>query len=588
MLNSPVDEIKSRLDIVEVIQGYLKLQKTGANYRARCPFHNEKTPSFFVSPARQIWHCFGCDKGGDMFGFVMEIDGVEFVDALRMLAQKAGVELKREDPKLKSQRTRLFEICQWATKFFEKCLSQTEAGKKALVYLRKRGFSPETIKEFQVGYAPNSWDVLTKFLQSKGYSENEIDQAGLLIRRETGRVYDRFRGRIIFPIANLSGEVIGFGGRIFEGEKEDSAKYINSPQTLIYDKSKVLYGLDRAKTEIRKSNLCLIVEGYTDVLASHQAGLKNVLASSGTALTEEQIRIIKRYTENLATAFDMDLAGDSATKRGVNLAILAGLNVKVVEIPSGKDPADFIQKNPKDWPKMVSQAKSIVDFYFANTFSKFDSQKVEDKKQAAKILLPVIKKIPNKVEQAHWLQKLAHQLRVEEKVLVEAIKEVKIPQEEKFEAKKKERLKKSRVENLEERLLGLLLIYPEKIEQVINQKGSFTNPPFAKIFKQLKTSAGKEFDLKDFQKKLPSELSSQLDFLALKVEHDLDEDEDINLDQEIETCLRELESCGLKKELKQLGLDIKRAEDEKDKENLKILTGKFNQLSQELTRVSNS
>lgn len=396
MISSPIDEIKSRLDIVEVISSYIKLQKAGANYRALCPFHSEKKSSFFVSPARQIWHCFGCNSGGDIFRFIMQIEGVEFGDALRMLAQRAGVELKPLKPELITERQRLYEICELAAQFFEKQL-ESKTGQEVKKYLLNRGISAETIKKWRLGYSPDLWQGLSDFLTSKNYKKEEIEKAGLAIKNEKGKFYDRFRGRVMFPVFDLNSQVIGFGGRIFEEEKKaekeiEEAKYINTPSTLLYDKSRVLYGLDKAKLAIRKNDFCILVEGYTDVILSNQSGYENVVATSGTALTPYQLKILKRYSENLYTSFDMDVAGDSATKRGIDLAQIQGFNIKVIVLPEGLDPADVISRNSQEFGELIKKSLSILEFYFQNTFSRFDKKTPEGKKNISKILLPVIKK----------------------------------------------------------------------------------------------------------------------------------------------------------------------------------------------------
>lgn len=311
-MSSIVDQIKDRVDIIDLISGYLKLQKSGINYKARCPFHNEKTASFFVSPERQIWHCFGCSAGGDIFGFVKQIEGIEFADALRMLAARAGVELHRQSPEYQqyqTAKTKLYEICALATRFFEKQLRESVAGKKALDYLRDRGLTDESIKNFRLGYAPESWNALGEFLE-RNYDSKDVFDAGLAVKKENSGYYDRFRSRIMFPIFDLNGQVVGFSGRIFGEPAKDAeaAKYVNTPQTAIYDKSRVLYGLDKAKLDIRRKNKCLVVEGNIDVIMSYQAGAANVVASSGTALTDGHLKIIKRYTDNLDLCFDADSA----------------------------------------------------------------------------------------------------------------------------------------------------------------------------------------------------------------------------------------------------------------------------------------
>ena len=364
MDQNPIEQIKSKLDIVEVVGSYIKLQKTGINYRALCPFHSEKKPSFFVSPSRQIFKCFGCGEFGDLFKFVMKIEGLEFGDALRILAKRAGVELRRQDPKLKTERRRLYEITELACRFFERQLKESKAGLEVKEYLLKRGINEESIKKWRLGYSPNTWRGLSDFLVSKGYEREEIVKTGLAIKKESEEVhsaYDRFRGRIIFPVFDLNSQVIGFGGRVFEKDQdpklkskdEEVARYINTPNTLLYDKSWVLYGLNFAKVEIRRNDVCILVEGYTDVILSYQAGFQNTVGTSGTALTPFQLKILKRYSQNLITAFDMDIAGDSATRRGIDLAQKEDFQIKIITMPSGSDPADIISEEPKKWEKLI-------------------------------------------------------------------------------------------------------------------------------------------------------------------------------------------------------------------------------------------
>ena len=319
--DSPIDEIKQRLDVVDIVREYVPLQQAGTNWRARCPFHNEKTPSFMVSKEKQIWHCFGCGKGGDLIEFVKEIEGIEFPEALRILAQKAGVVLRRQDPKVISVKTRLFDLMAEATNFFIGKLNFIEAG-QARKYLAERGLKEETLKEWQIGWALDSWDELAKYLQNKGFSDNQIVASGMVVKKQSGAGhYDRFRGRIMFPIFDVSGSVVGFTGRILIETDKSGGKYVNTPQTTIYDKSRVIFGLDKAKQEIRKKDLAVVVEGQMDVIASHQVGVCNVVASSGTALTNQQVGLLSRYTKNLAFCFDADSAGEQATKRGIDIAL---------------------------------------------------------------------------------------------------------------------------------------------------------------------------------------------------------------------------------------------------------------------------
>ena len=352
---SPVEDIKSRLAAADVVGSYVRLVKAGQNFKALCPFHNEKTPSFYVSPARDIWHCFGCSKGGDIFAFIKEIEGVDFPEALELLASRAGVILKKEDPRLLTERRRYFFLLEEAVKFYEAELAKR---RDVLDYLKERGLKEETIKSFRLGYAPQSWDGALAHLRGMDFRAEEAERAGLAIISQNpearSRFYDRFRGRIMFPIADGAGRTIGFSGRIYEkdlpkNESPENAggKYINTPNTLLFDKSRVLYLWDRAKNEIRQSDACILVEGQMDALMSHQAGIRNVVATSGTALGQGHLNLIRRLTSKLFLAFDADAAGELATKRGVDLVLSSGFDVHIMEVPGGKDPADAIRANPE-------------------------------------------------------------------------------------------------------------------------------------------------------------------------------------------------------------------------------------------------
>ncbi len=573
MMDSPVNEIKNRLDIVEVISGYIKLKKAGKDHKALCPFHSEKNPSFFVSPSKQIWHCFSCGAGGDMFSFIMQVEGLEFADALRTLAKKAGVTLKKQDPQLRSQRSKHYEICQEAAEFFEGNLKKIKGVQD---YLKKRGISSKSIKEFRVGYALDSWDALYKHLTELGYIAEDIEKAGLITKKQ--KYYNRFRKRIMFPICDISGQVIGFTGRIFEGD-ESTAKYINSPETMIFNKSQILYGLDKAKIEIRKKEKCILVEGQFDVIMSYQAGAKNTVATSGTALTPDHLRIIKRYTNNLLLAFDTDTAGEAATKKSIGLAQGVEFNIRIIVLSKDKDPADIVKESPKIWKKAIEDAKPIMEFYFENAFSKYDLEKVEDKRKIAQELLPPIKRIANEIERAHWLQVLASKLNVQEKLLNEALNKVKIPGESSYQpaadsASRSPKLQ-TRLQNLEENLLGFVLKYPEHLGLLKKNLKSeyFTNPLTQKVFQKLKKQKKNEkIDLPD--------QPYYIEHIVFQIEHYDLEDKDIL--KEINFGIKEIKLNYFKKKLSELSLAIKRAEREGDKKDAKKLSEEFNKLSKEL------
>ena len=587
-----VDDIKNKLDIVDVISGYIRLQKAGRNYKATCPFHSEKSPSFMVSPERQLWKCFGCGKGGSIFDFVMEIEGIEFGDALKILAQRAGIELKKIDPKLKTERTRLYEICELANRFFIKQMEASSTGKEMQKYLIGRGLKAKTIKEWQIGYAPNQWRSLKDFLNKQGYPNQEISKTGLVIETEKNtshdKYYDRFRDRIIFPIRDINGVVIGFTGRENPNNPDDRmGKYMNIPNTLLYDKSRAIYGLNKAKLEIKKKNLCILVEGQTDVIMSHQAGFVNVIASSGTALTDQQLVIIKRYTENLSIAFDTDLAGEMATKRGIDLALKFGFNTKVISLPDNQDPAGYIQKNPSLWEKAVEKAQDLIEFYLNNAILRNDPETVEGKKEISKSVLPMIKKISNKVEQAHWLQKTASKLKVQESVLIEEMEKIKDSDLEGGFSSLNKNIEvissRNKTDELEEYVIGLLLMKNDNFKECKKEASYlFTDPGLEEIFKILKKSKGKKVNLKDLKKKISKDLASSLDELSFRIEAQMSLTDEFDLNKEIKFCFNQLKKRYFHNKLNYLNLAIKEAEEKQDKSSIKKLTAEFNKLSKQM------
>ncbi len=590
MRDSVIDEIKDKLDIVEVIGSYIKIQKAGANYKALCPFHQEKTPSFYISPSKQIFKCFGCGAGGSVFDFVMKIEGVEFGDALRILAKKAGVSLARENPALRSERQRLYEILELANGFFRKQLNSSKAGKEAREYLKKRGINDESIEKWQLGYAPDTWRGLSDFLISKGYKKEEIAKSGLASRKENqfSDIYDRFRGRIMFPIFDLNSQTIGFGGRITAaGKKEDVAKYLNTPNTLLYDKSKVLYGLNFAKMAIRNHDASILVEGYTDVILSHQAGVENVVSSSGTSLTDYQLTILKRYSQNLLTSFDMDAAGNSATKRGIDLAQQKGFNVRVITMPAGLDPADVASRNPKEWQTLVKKNKRILDFYFENTLSKFDRKTPEGKKAISDILLPYLRKIKNKILQDHWVKVLARQLEVSENAVLAELKKISFPSERtsgtEFSKENKAVLpKNSRHQLLEEKILSLIYQDTDVLDLITKEAQRFMSNDFQEVFADLKKIQDSEPDKTKAAKKLkdflgsagdnyPDNLKNFLQVSALMSE--VEEEDDPK--KEAQSCLAQIIAFGLKAELREISKAIQEAEAKKEDKKIDILMEKF-------------
>jgi DNA primase len=434
-MNSPVEEIKSKLNIVDFVGAYVRLQKMGAHYKAPCPFHNEKTPSFMVNDERQMWHCFGCNKGGDVFAFLMEIEGIDFREALKILAERTGVELpkysKNEDSGVKN---RSFEILELATKFYEKQLWDGVGKMKSLPYLRDRGLHDEYITQFRLGYAPDGWKNILDFLVGRGFSPDEIEKTGLVIHKEDGRYYDRFRDRIMFPIMDVLGRVIGYSARVAPGGDESQAKYINTPETSLYHKSHVLYGISLAKHAIKQQDFALLIEGQMDVIATHQAGIANAVAVSGTALTGEQsssgerskdqLSMLKRYTENLKLFFDMDGAGQKAARRSTEISLEQGFSVSIVSTSLGKDAADIAKEDPELLRTAVNQSIPALQYFLDKQLQLHDRRTPEGKRKIAHDYLNLLRFVSHDIDRAFWIRKLSEALEVEEKTLLDVLNRV--------------------------------------------------------------------------------------------------------------------------------------------------------------------
>ena len=404
MQESSVAEIKRKLGIVDLVGSYVKLEKAGLNYRACCPFHHEKTPSFFVSPARASYHCFGCNRGGDIFSFVEEVEGVEFREALTMLADKAGVVLANFRVGQSSEIARLREILTLTLAYYQEQLTKN---KLAGDYLKERGLLAESINAFHIGFAPALWSGLTDYLRLKKFSSEELEKSGLAVRGEKG-VYDRFRGRIMFPFFDYSGRVIGFSGRILPNltenvGQEQMGKYINSPETPLFHKSQVFYGFDRAKKAIKEKDKAILVEGQLDVVMAHQAGTTNVVGVSGTALSDEHLKIISRLTENVTIILDGDTAGFKASDRAVRMALASGLFVSVVKLPPGDDPASCIARDKTFWHKALGQEQAFIN-YALDTIAIETTVERERHAHVREHLYPHLLVMSNAIEKDKYMQ----------------------------------------------------------------------------------------------------------------------------------------------------------------------------------------
>lgn len=459
-MNGAVEAIKSKLDIVEVVSSYLKLEAAGQNWKARCPFHNEKTASFFVSPARQSYHCFGCHRGGDVISFVEDIEGLDFMGALRVLAERAGIDLGTVRGPATDQRERQYAALEAATRFYE---AQLEANGAITQYLTSRGLRPETIRLFRLGFAPDGWTNLWTHLSAKGYRGDELEAVGLVARSQKATArepyYDRFRRRVMFPFEDGSGRIIGFSGRIAPGGDPsggpEPAKYVNSPETELYDKSRYAYGWRQARAAIRRADRAVLVEGQLDLLLAHQAGTTEALAVSGTALTAGHLEAIGRLSKNLVLAFDGDSAGQNASKRAIALALEFGFDVRVAALPAGVDPADLIQKDPAAWTAALAGATHVIDFFLNRALESHASS--EARRLIRAEVLPLIARLESRIDQAYFVRRIAERLGITEDPVwqdLRALRPTPLP----TVAPATAPAAAPRTRRIEERLWGLLLL----------------------------------------------------------------------------------------------------------------------------------
>jgi DNA primase len=455
------DRVKQQADIVRVVGEYVRLKKSGQNFTGLCPFHGEKTPSFAVHPVKQIYHCFGCGKGGDVFNFVMEMEKCPFPEAVRLVAEKCGIAIPRpkerspEERKENQQRTALIELHREAQSFFVKQLESTAEGRAARAYLEDRGLNSEAISRFGIGYAPSGGDTLLRYLKQK-YAEKLLTESGLLSRDQSGRLFDRFRRRITFPIANESGKIVAFGCRALG---DDQPKYLNSPETPIYSKSNVLYHMDRAKEAIRRQDFAILVEGYMDAIAVARAGIANVVASCGTSLAEPQVKLLGRFTKRVIVNYDPDAAGQAATERSISLLLEQDFEVRVLALPAigdkKADPDLFIrEKGAEAYIKTVKDSPPYVD-YLISRARQMDLTTGEGKLRALNFLLPYVQKIPNRLLRSEWATRISQQLRIEEPVLRAALS--KAANERRSEVKTQPELVGKAAKPIERRLIRMLV-----------------------------------------------------------------------------------------------------------------------------------
>jgi len=482
-----VEEVKRKIDIVEVIGQHTQLAKAGKTFRGLCPFHSEKHGSFFVYPDQQRWHCFGaCATGGDVFSFMMKKDGISFGEALKILAERSGVELPQNTGQemIREQYERLYQANQMAAEYFHQLLLKSPEAQKVRHYLSKRGLNAASVETFKLGYSPNNWDKLQAHLLERGFSIEELLKAGLAIENENKSRHDRFRNRLMFPITDARGRIIGFGGRTLDDNIQP--KYLNSPQTPLFDKSSSLYGLHLAKDAMRSEEQTVIVEGYMDVILPHQYGYKNVIASMGTAISENHIAIIKKLTKDLILALDTDSAGESATMRSIWLENALGAEMRVALLPLGQDPDEIVLQNPSQWGQLIAEAIPAIDFTFKRTLSGIDLSTARGKSEAVDKLMPIVSQINNPVRQTFYLNKLAELVRQSPKRLEILLAKSHSAPTKAIAAKQRQ----AAVSNpLEEYCLAIILQYPEMLKQCANLLPEyFDNSENREIYNAILTS----------------------------------------------------------------------------------------------------
>ncbi|MCC7160123.1 DNA primase [Candidatus Nomurabacteria bacterium] len=586
-MNSPVDKIKERLSIEEIVSSYIKLDRAGNNLKARCPFHNEKTPSFFISPDRGSYYCFGCGASGDIFTFVEEFEGLDFKGALKLLAEKAGVPLtaySKENKEAESEKEKLYRIMEEATLFFEKNLGEN---KVAFDYLKKRGLEDKTIKDFRIGYAILDWRKLYDYLRLKNFSDNEIERAGLTKRPDDKNkaMYDRFRGRIMFPLCDSSGRVVAFSGRILEDDGK-SAKYLNSPDTPIFKKSSILFGLDKAKLSIKKNDFSIVVEGQFDLILSHQAGFRNTVATSGTALVDgdkgenntiNNLGMISRLSQNIVFIFDSDKAGFNASIRAtpIAMALFSDMNVKASAVPDGKDPADLIkEKGPDAWREVIRNAKHIIEFLVDKYISINENKdKLKVKLEIDEKIIPYIALINNPVKRSHFVSLVADKTGISEDDIRAKIKKVEQNMKnEKIETGEITEIPNvlSKKDYIKRKILGIIFWQKSLKEQSVEVEKVLKQ--FAEI---LKSTEGEI---------LQKEKNNEKDLIF---EAEVFYENGADLKKDVLEMLENLEKESLKEELETKMRELHKAEENKNKEKAVEILKEISEINRKMQDIKN-
>lgn len=583
---SDIDEIKSRLSIVDIVGKRVTLKKAGRNFKGLCPFHNEKTPSFIVSPDRQTFHCFGCGKGGSIFDFVMLSDHIDFSEALETLAEQAGVKLERrtgDTPEAKLKQ-KILEVNHLASEYYQYLLTRHPVGENARAYLKHRGVTDKSIKTFSLGYSANDWDGLLTFLRKKGYDDAVLETAGLVIRGNRG-FYDRFRGRVMFTLKDHRGNVVGFSGRVLDPAAKE-AKYINTSETPVYVKGRVLYALDVTKDAIQKSNEAVLMEGELDVISSFQEGISNVVAIKGSAVTEDHARLLRRFAERLVFALDSDLAGDAAARRGIEIAEKLGFDMRVARMPSGKDPDEAARENPALLKKALKDAEPMYDYFLSSALSRYDVASSYGKRKISDEFIPVLLKIDNPIVQGHYIRKLASGLGLSEDMIQSGLSRYRtsggtsLREKVQQDAEKQQTL--TRLERAEVYLAALIL--QGKTAELLKKSiavipvSDLGYLPVKRIIEKLEEylNTHRQFVAGDFAATLPEELIPAFDEAFLWDISDFLDDE-VRFLREWDKSLREVKRAHIRyqtEEISRLLRDANGATDHHDalQQKLKVLT----------------
>jgi len=585
-----INDIQDRCDIVELISSYIPLKRAGRNFKANCPYHNEKTPSFIVSPEKQIYHCFGCNEGGNAISFLMKYEHLDFKEALETLAKRVGVTIDFQDGESDKEKTyvnELYRINELACDFYHNYLFK-KASPELIKYIQSRGIKQETLRNFKIGLAPDQWDCLLNYLRDKSINIKLIEKAGLIIPKDNGGFYDRFRNRLIIPIFDIKNRVIAFGARILE---EGTPKYINSPETQIYIKGKNLFGLNLAKDVIREKDFCLIVEGYFDVITPIQNSFSNIVASSGTALTPEQIRLLKRYTKNVVVVYDADKAGQLATLRSLDLFIDEEMFVRVVNLPKGYDPDSLVRKaGVEKFNDLVDKSLDVFDYKLNLLKSMYDVKKVNDKTKIAVEMLSMIKRIKNDILKSEYIKLLSERISISENSLLKELNKIKVtPSQTTYNSPVIDKQIDPAYPKVEKMLIKLILEDAQIIKSLKDRK-----PPFYLQDKRLQKILELSFQLyESYQDIKPNQIINYLDDKECsRLISELSSEETLVFetnDREniIKDCLKQIESNNAKLKCQNLQIQIRSAEEEGDLVSVDKLKKEFNILIKMKGKPSN-